>query len=57
MCMFVAASSTFLNNDGRRGSVFVIGNVVTVNGTSHFEGNIGPVLRVSLKSAICSICK
>ncbi len=39
--------SNFTNNNGSRGVVFVIGNVVTIKGDSNFEKSIGPALRVS----------
>lgn len=36
----------FVNNTGRRGVVFVIGNVVTIKGDTHFVKSVGPALRI-----------
>lgn len=36
----------FINNSAKRGVVFVIGNVVTFQGVTHFERSVGPALRI-----------
>lgn len=36
----------FINNRAKRGVVFVIGNVVTFQGVTHFERSVGPALRI-----------
>lgn len=45
--MLSSLCSTFRNNVGKRGTIFVIGNVIAIEGDTLLEGSVGPALRVS----------